>query len=82
MSNVIHLNFSPRQGCLINKALKERARNIGATEKQRRHALVTVALPALSEGRSTGTAIALGNSDMRPRRALAVVGGGRGPEAA
>lgn len=81
MSNVIHLDFSPRQACLINKALKERAKHYGASDDQRRHALVSVGIRALREGRSTATAIALGNSDMRPRRALAAVGD-HGPEAA
>lgn len=80
MSNVIQLNFSARQACLINKALKERAKNTGTSDKQRRHALVAVGLRALAEGRSTATAIALGNSDMRPRRLAAV--SGFGPEAA
>ncbi|HEY5805038.1 MAG TPA: hypothetical protein VIT90_15230 [Lysobacter sp.] len=72
MSNVIQLNFSARQACLINRALKERAKNLGASDKQRRHALVAVSLPALADGRSVGCAVALGNSKMRPRHLVAV----------
>lgn len=71
-SNVIQLGCSARQACVISKAIKERAKNIGATDTQRRRALVLVGLPALREGRSTATAIALSNSEMRPRRVAAV----------
>jgi hypothetical protein len=78
-SNVIHLGCSARQACVISKAIKERAKNVGATDSQRRRALVLIGIPALREGRSTATAVALSNSEFRPRR-LAVAN--TGPEVA
>lgn len=80
MSNVIQLKAHPRQLNAVRAAVNERAKATGASDAERRHAL-GVAFGAMAEGRSTGCAVALGNSDLRPRR-FQIAFAPTGPEAA
>ncbi|WP_057921117.1 hypothetical protein [Lysobacter capsici] len=79
MSTVIQMHAHPRLLHVVRTAINQRARSTKATESTRLRALAE-GFAALRAGRSTGCAIALGNSEMRvPRRRLAT---GPAPEAA
>lgn len=65
--NVITLPGNARALSAVRGAINERAKNIGASDEQRRHA-IGVAFAAMREGRSSALAISLGNSDLRPRQ--------------
>lgn len=64
MSAIIQMRAHPRLLNIVRAAINERARALQAPERIRLHA-VSVAFTALREQRSTGCAIALGNSFLR-----------------
>lgn len=79
MTSVIQMQAHPRLLQIVRIAINQRAAAVSAPEPLRLRALAQ-GLAAIREGRSTGSAIALGNAVMpRPRRVFAV---GPAPEAA
>lgn len=78
-SNVVAFPSNPQAMGTIRDAVNERAKNVGATEAQRLHAMAE-AFKAVRLGASPARAISAGHADLRPRRPIST--NDFGPEAA